>query len=801
MTPASAGSSATLPGLGPLLVEASAGGDRARATEWLLTNGLGGYAMGTAMGIPTRRYHAMLVAALAPPVARVVALNAMVETLILDPGHSDERRIELSHFQFHDGTEHPRGGQFLRRFALRDAGTLAEWTWAIGPDGADSSSQAITVIKTLRLIPGHNAAEIRYQVILPSAATGGPVSRARGASSVGAQRWDGGQGEPCSSGICLALRPLISMRDHHWLGSSHAADEFSFRADYRGVSIRRGAPGPEGRNDPGLRLHLEADQGLFTPEAHWWQRFAYAHERDRGLDWQEDLYSPGVFTLDARRGEAIDLTITARIESPIAIPPTSVASLSTSTPSHAETGAIDLSALVRTRQARRESFASAALRGVHGEQSDLDRLARLAEAADDFVVRRGPLEPSASKASQTSIIAGYPWFSDWGRDSMIALPGLLLATGRLDEAHQVLSAFAQRRRHGLIPNCFDDATGQAQYNTVDASLWFLHALHAWLRAGGDASACATGSELRLAALEIVDRYQRGTDFGIEMDPEDGLISAGDASTQLTWMDAKRDGVVFTPRHGKAIEINALWHRGLRCVAELVRPDAPDKAKAMDELAARVASSLSRRFWIETDRVLADVIPPATSIKPSMTTSSAGQGLLSKETQRGTLVPLVDARCRPNQIFTVSLEGSPLTTPMQQSVVRTVRERLVTPMGLRTLAPDETGYAGRFEGPIFERDRAYHNGTVWPWLMGSFAEAAMRSEGFSAKSRAEALGVLRPLADAMTAGSSLGQIAEVYDGDFTPELPQRAGGCPAQAWSLAETLRVMRLALSKDSRPA
>ncbi len=736
--------------LPPMVLDRASAG-RWRDTEWLLTNGLGGYALGTALGMPTRRYHALLVTALSPPVGRVVALNSMVASLVLDPGGRDEQRFELSQYTFHDGTEHPRGGQWLTQFALKEAGTLAEWTWQVHGQSDREGGSGWRIVKSLRLEPGVNAAALRYQVM--------PVD----------ERTHAGKGGARSRGLCLVLRPLVSMRDHHWLlgAGGGAAEEFAFEAEHRRVLIRRGSRGEPANAPGGLKLTLQADRGLFTPEVQWWHRFAYEHERARGLDWQEDLFSPGAFTLDARAGESLDLHLQARVEAPGAPP--------------ADVPMNGGKERARVRRAARESAASLAVRDLRGEASDRQRVALLAESSDDFVVRRGTT-PQA-RAGQTSIIAGYPWFSDWGRDSMISLPGLLLATGRLEEAGGVLLAFAQRRRNGLIPNCYDDATGEAQYNTVDASLWFLHAAHAWIHAGGDASAFAAGSELRQAALEILDRYQRGTDFGIAMDPEDGLIAAGDPSTQLTWMDAKRDGVVFTPRHGKAIEINALWQRGLRCVADLVRPDAPAKAKALSELAERVGRGIESKFWDARSQRMADVLTPSGS---STRASAAIVGKVSAWQ--------VDLRCRPNQVFTVSLERSAMPMDIQRSVVAAVEAKLRTPMGLRTLAPDERGYVGRFAGPIFDRDNAYHNGTVWPWLMGPLAEAIMRVEQFSPASRERALEMLRPIADAMLNGSGLGQLAEIYDGDHSPEHPQQPGGCPAQAWSLAETLRVMRLAM-------
>jgi predicted glycogen debranching enzyme len=395
---------------------------------------------------------------------------------------------------------------------------------------------------------------------------------------------------------------------------------------------------------------------------------------------------------------------------------------------------------------------------------------KLVAAAEDFVVRRG-----AGPEAGTSIIAGYPWFSDWGRDSAISLPGLLLSTRRFTEARQVLETFAKNRKNGLIPNLFNDRTGEAEYNTVDASLWFLHAACEYRRASGDRA--GFDGPIRAACLEIIDAYTRGTDYGIRMDPADGLIAAGDETSQLTWMDAKRDGVVFTPRHGKAVEINALWHHGLVSLAEVVEKDDAKRAAEMRLIAGTVATSFRAKFWNSAKNCCHDVLLPG---------------------PKGAWKP--DTRLRPNQVFAASLRHSPLEPERRRHVVAFLKGRLLTPMGLRTLEPVDPGYKPRYRGTMWDRDAAYHNGTVWPWLLGPYAEAVLRAGEFSTSARLEALGVLRPLI-ARLDRESLGQLPEVFDADDSPEDPRRPGGCVAQAWSVAETLRVLLMALTPAAGPA
>jgi len=490
--------------------------------------------------------------------------------------------------------------------------------------------------------------------------------------------------------IRLSLLPFLAMRDFH---SLRRGTEGRFDLSGRGeeLSIRH--------ND--LTLHLRCDSAQFIEAPDWWRGHFYAIEAERGLDHLEDLFLPGRF----------ECTITS---------PTTLTLIASTEPVQH----LDWDAERRRREARCGDPGSIVLRKLH-------------RAAADFIVARK--SPDGSIGS--SILAGYPWFGDWGRDTMISLPGLLLCTGRHREAAQVLSLFATYVSEGMIPNRFDDYTNQPSYNTVDASLWFIHACFEYLKASNDT---ATFEQKLLGACrEIVRGYMRGTRYHIRMD-EDGLITQGDPTTQLTWMDAKCNNVVFTPRHGKAVEINALWYHVLRLLKE-------------DDLAERVKRSFAATFWISPFRGLCDVV---------------------HDRRR-------DTRIRPNQIFAVSLPNSPLNPDQQSAVVEVVRRELLTPYGLRTLAPGDPQFRARYTGDQFHRDAAYHNGTIWPWLIGPFLEAYLRVHQRSPEAIQQARTWLGPLLSAMDTHGCIGQISEIYEA----EPPHRPVGCFAQAWSVAEVLRL------------
>jgi predicted glycogen debranching enzyme len=504
--------------------------------------------------------------------------------------------------------------------------------------------------------------------------------------------------QPRERVIRLELLPFVAMRDFHSL--RRGTD-----APFRTVSS-----GPHMKVELGSQnaLHIRADWGSFREQGDWWTNHKYPIDSERGQDDTEDLFNPGRFVLEAT-GE-LSVTLWAGLTDP---------------------GQRDFDAELARRP---DPTAN------HCEASPLKK--RLLHAASDFIVRRN--RPDGK--SGTTIIAGYPWFADWGRDSMISLPGLLLVPGRFAEAAQVLTVFAQYVSDGMIPNRFDDYTNEPSYNTVDASLWFVHACYEYLKLSKDNKTFE--SELLPACREIIRGYKAGTRYNIHMDERDGLIDQGDHTTQLTWMDAKMGDTVFTPRHGKAVEINALWYNGLRLMNE-------------NALADRVRDSFARAFWISPFRGLADV-------------ARGSPGAYQR-----------DQSIRPNQVFAVSLPHSPLTPDQQAAVVEVVRRELLTPYGPRTLNRADPKYCPHYGGNQWCRDGAYHNGTVWPWLIGPFLEAYLKVNHSSDPARQQVRQWLQPLLDHMTTGGCIGQIPECFDADE----PQRPVGTPAQAWSVAEVLRI------------
>ncbi len=538
----------------------------------------------------------------------------------------------------------------------------------------------------------------------------------------------------------FVLRPFVGLRDHHMLQNARASFACQLVGDV--LQVRHEVSGgTEPQNSPSLLLSCPGM--CYESDPQWWFNFVYRVNRERGQYYTEDLWAPGLFTRHIEWPTRVALC--ARLtdgSQPGKIPPVDV-------------GAVK-------NDLRRHQKRLIRLAGAVGAK-DSSPLQTLCLAADQFVVKR-----RRAGRELTTTVAGYPWFADWGRDTFISLPGLLLATGRHREAGAVLRTFAAAVDEGMVPNHFDDRTGTAHFNSVDASLWFIHAAFEYLDATGDTRLF---SRDLLAAIEaIIDAYHRGTRFGIHADA-DGLITAGDESTQLTWMDAKCDGVAFTPRYGKAVEINALWHNALRRMekfyAEIRNPKSEIRNAQYAALAEQVGQSFVALFWNEERGYLNDAVRPDGS---------------------------VDASLRPNQVFAVSLpQAPPLSRDRQRAVVETVERELLTPYGLRTLNRQAPSYKGRYEGSPRQRDEAYHQGTVWPYLMGPFVEAYLKVHDFSPRARERAAQMLQPLLRHMVEDGCLDTIAEIFDGD----PPQRAKGCWAQAWSVAELLRAYRMVASTD----
>jgi predicted glycogen debranching enzyme len=514
----------------------------------------------------------------------------------------------------------------------------------------------------------------------------------------------------------IAVSPFLAFRDYHSLSRANASLDGSLREDRtaRALVVRTRPYG----GLPELALHVSPEAHL-TRDGAWYYSNEYLAELDRGLDFREDLWKLG--TVHAEIAPDKPLFVAATIG-----------------PRKFDANAVaDLAAKISEQRRPRGSD---------------PLLARLELAADQFVVRRADGKPT--------VIAGYPWFTDWGRDTMISLPGLLIARGRLQEAREVLRGFLAHIDRGLIPNVFPDRPGdKPEYNTVDATLWMFQAVHAYVQKSGDVTFLR--QEFYPAAKEIVRWHQQGTHHGIKVDPADGLLAAGALGVQLTWMDARVGDRVITPRHGKPVEINALWYNALRLMALWggALGDAQGAA-AFSADADRLRSSFEKSFW---------------------------------NAQRGHLDDVVgDPAFRPNQLFALSLPFPLLDAEQRKSVVRAVEQRLLTPFGLRTLASDERGYIGQYRGGPAERDGAYHQGTVWPWLLGPFIRAYLCAFGRSPETLQHCRDLLRPM-ELHLVDACLGSISEVFSGD----APFAPGGAPAQAWSVAELIQLLAVDLADN----
>ncbi|HPD47998.1 MAG TPA: amylo-alpha-1,6-glucosidase [Anaerohalosphaeraceae bacterium] len=526
------------------------------------------------------------------------------------------------------------------------------------------------------------------------------------------------------SNVCqkceFEVRPFAAMRDFHALQKSWTPLVSEWRDD--GLAIRSSA------QDAG-ELFLLSDHMWFKNDPQWWYNFFYRKDKQRGQDCTEDLWSPGVFTCH------IESMLTVVLWA--AFGPQNEAHLNLD---------VDLDIAIESLSIRD--------REILGEEKIRDPMTEaLYRSAAQFVVERR----IRGKDSWT-ILAGYPWFLDWGRDTFIALPGLLLCTGRLKEAAAVLTTFAAAEDQGMIPNRFDDYGGEPHYNSIDASLWFIHSAFEYLYAGGDRELFS--KKVLPAIRRIVAAYEKGTRFGIHADT-DGLITGGDENTQLTWMDAKCGGIAFTPRYGKAVEVNALWYDALCNLADYYQSTDEVEAEVFRQWANRVGKRFAELFWNERAGCLFDCVFPD------------GRS---------------DSAVRPNQIYAVALRHCALSEAQQRQVVAVVKRDLWTPYGLRSLASTDPGYIGRYQGDQMQRDRAYHNGTVWSHLMGPFIDAFLRVNGNDRATRVEAMEMLEPLLDHFMNSGCVQSVSEIFDGD-APHTPR---GCFAQAWSVAALLRAYTL---------
>lgn len=645
--------------------------DRQITREWLLTNGRGGFAAGTMAGVPTRRYHGLLIAAAQPPLERWLFLSSILERVTIG-----EEAIEFAQFEF-EGAFHPKGFSYQTASSLNNISSPPFVQFVFATDD-------VQLTKWIVLMPDRDEVIVRYRL---STRTPQPLT--------------------------LELCPLVAMRDFHGL-TQRFDPGFAVDRTQGHVAVDAFFEGPRlwmrvDRYDDGLDVTFDQ-----CPD--WWRGLVYRVESQRGLEDREDLFVPGWFRVEG------DATIDVALR-----------------------GAADFGG---TKLVAPEPVTWSPPVDVDESATEEQRLSR---ATNAFVVDRLRADGRFSK----TILAGYPWFGDWGRDSFIALPGLLLETQRFVEAREVLETFAGALADGLIPNRFDDYGIGCIYNSIDASLWYIYAADAYLNASGDKTAWP--DFLEAACESIVNSFNQGTKFNIHAD-SDELIVCGDEDLQLTWMDAKCDGVVFTPRHGKPVEINALWYHALCVMADRTADDIC--SERYQRLADQVQKSFVQVFWNKERDCLYDVV---------------------RDDHANDAV-------RPNQILAVSLFYSPLNKTQQKAVLSTVRRELLTPFGLRSLSPNHPAYAGRYSGGRFERDSVYHQGTVWGWLIGPYVEAYLRVHDFSASAKTHMRKQLRHLI-AHLDEAGLGSVSEIFDGD-PPHTPR---GCFAQAWSVAELFRAWRMA--------
>lgn len=629
-------------------------------SEWIETNGLGGWSSSTVSGLNTRKYHGILVPSLDPPVDRRVYLSRLDETLLIS---GSEYPLATREFP---GTIWPEGYKKLKSF---EKDFFPSFTFEINVDGSNMQLQ-----KTIAMLHGKNSVVICYEL------------------------------KNAPNNVTMKLEPFISARDYHNLTSHNYVINPNVIQEPGIVHFQ------PYENFPPLKIITK--NGIYYHEPSWYYQFEYDKEKERGLGYREDLYKYGYISLDMKPNEKYYVLVTIEDKSPDA------------------KEAFDQELLRRKELLNNLPY------------NDLF-FQTLVLAADQFIVERDE--------GAASIIAGYHWFADWGRDTMIALPGLCLYTGRIQEAKKILLKYGEYVSDGMLPNRFADKDNIPEYNTVDATLWYFIAIYKTYKVTQDK---ALIEKLYPIMLDIIKWHYHGTRYNIKVDT-DGLLYAGTSSSQLTWMDAKIDGQVVTSRTGKAVEINALWYNAL-CITSEIAEILGDKKSAIEftEKAKHTAENFIKLFWNSELNYLNDVV------------------------DRNK----IDSTLRPNQIFALSLPFKLLPDQMAVSVLNIVKSKLLTPYGLRTLSIDDRNYHGRYIGDQWQRDHAYHQGTIWSWLIGPFITAYVRYS--EEKEKKEAMNLLTGLQEHLQYGG-LGTISEIFDGD----PPHYFRGCIAQAWGVAEIIRV------------
>jgi predicted glycogen debranching enzyme len=658
--------------------------ESAERKEWLVTNGIGGFAMGTVAGTLTRRYHGLLIAALNPPLGRRLLVTKLDEAVIYDG-----RTCSLYVNRWTDGALDLDGFHRLRRFHLE--GTIPVWTFEI----ADAILE-----KRIWMRHGENTTYIQYTVT------------------------------QSSRPLRLSVKVLLNNRDYH--GVTEIGDiSFHIRSVSDGLRVET--------SNSEMPSYILGRDMTFEVQDQWYGKYSLTVEGYRGLPDIEAHYYGANARADLGPGDSVTLIASTKQY------PELDGEAAFEEKKNREQGLLH-----RANQSFREKLAFGDGKVPRALGSAVDQLIL---AADQFIVRRS----TTGDPNGLTVLAGYPWFGDWGRDTMIALPGLTLATGRADDAAKILSTFADYVDEGMLPNRFPDEGQEPEYNTADASLWYFEALRSYFDFTGDLDLIR---KLYPALQEIINWHVSGTRFNIGLDPEDGLLYAGESGVQLTWMDAKVGDWVVTPRIGKPVEINALWFNALHVMAAFAQLLGENTGEFL-ELARKTETGF-QRYWNQEHGYCFDVLDGPEGDDPAL---------------------------RPNQIFAVSLPYSPLSNIQMKAVVDRCTEQLFTPNGLRSLSPEHTEYVGNYGGDVKTRDGAYHQGTAWGWLIGPFISAHIRvHDDLDA-----ALTFLKPLLDHL-GNYGIGSISEIFDGD----PPFTARGCPAQAWSVGEALGIVRLLKSRDS---
>jgi predicted glycogen debranching enzyme len=626
--------------------------------EWLETNGLGGWASSSIIGAHTRRYHGLLVAAIVPPAERMVLLSKLDEIIV-----TGQARYQLGVNLYPDHTVQPNGHQYLNNFTKE---LFPQWEYEAG---------GIKLKKTVAMVHGENTVLAIYDVL------------------------------EASQPFTLELLPLMAARGYHSL--NHEGPQMHWHVDFENGIFHNQ---PDGKTD----VFISVPSSMYQHTPRWFNNFQYLVEQYRGLDFSEDLFNHGTFSVELKQGDSLGIIV--------------------STENPEGRNALEL---LTKENMRRQLLIS--------NQPDDETFEQLTLAADQFIVKRGEF--------LKTIIAGYHWFTDWSRDTMISLPGLCLSTGRFEDAKKILATFAKSVSQGMLPNRFQDNGEEPEYNNVDGTLWYFIAVNKYLEATGDKAFVM--NEIFPVLKDIIDWHYKGTRYNIHV-TEDNLLYAGEEGQQLTWMDARIGNWVVTPRMGKPVEVQALWYNALRIFADLLELNGqPDDAGMVYMNAERAKKNFNEQFWYTEGNYLYDNI-----------------------NEKGERI----TEFRPNQLFAISLPYPLIEGDKAKWVLQQVTDHLYTPVGLKTLPKTDSHYAPTYGGDQYHRDSSYHEGTVWSWLLGPYVDAIMKVQG----TRDKAQDVINDFKYHLNE-ACIGSVSEIFDA----EPPHHPRGCIAQAWGVAELMRVIK----------